>query len=318
MTSTPLVSVVIPVVDRIDDLTELLAGYERGLDATGYRYEITFAVDGSEQALTALADLKQLQAAGKNIAIVRLAKRFGEAIVLSVGLNQAKGDLILTLPAYHQIQPESLPKLFEVLDDQDMLIVRRWPRIGGVLEGWRRRSFHGLLRMLTRESYSDLGCNVRLFKRAVAAEINLYGDQHRFLPVLANRQGFTVKEVELPQSPKDSFRGRYRLRDYLHRALDIFTLFFLVRFTKKPLRFFGMVGSAASVLGGLVVFVVVIQRLFFAMALADRPALLLGSLLLVLGVQVFALGLIGELIIFAHAGNLKEYKIAEIIEREPH
>ena len=97
--------------------------------------------------------------------------------------------------------------------------------------------------------------------------------------------------------------------------LDILTLFFLVRFTKKPLRFFGMVGSFVLAFGGLIVLFVVIQRMFFDVPLGDRPVLLLGSLLVVLGVQVFALGLIGELIIFTHAGSLKEYKIAEIIER---
>jgi glycosyltransferase involved in cell wall biosynthesis len=314
VTSVPKISVVIPVIDRVDDIGELFAGYERGLGEFGCTYEVLFVVDGDNERT--FTDLKALRESGKKFSIIRLAKRFGEATVLSVGLNQAKGEWILTLPAYHQVQPESLRTLFDELGTSDMLIARRWPRSGGPIEGWRRRTFHSLLRTLTGESYSDLGCNVRLFKREIAAEIQLYGDQHRFLPILANRQGFTVREVALPQSPNDRFRGRYRLRDYLHRLLDIVTLFFLVRFTKKPLRFFGMVGSFVSVFGGLVVLVVVIQRLFFGMALADRPALLLGSLLLVLGVQVFALGLIGELIIFAHASNMKEYKIAEIIEQQ--
>ncbi len=316
MSSKPQLSVVIPLVNRIDDLAELYAGYERALEQLGCTYEVLFVVDGDAQA--AVAQLRAIQESGKSrFSIIRLAKHFDEATALSVGLNQTRGDLILTLPAYHQIEPESLRTLFAAVGDRDMLVVRRWPRIGGSVEGWRRRAFHSLIRGLTGESYSDLGCNVRLFKREVATEIALYGDQHRFLPILANRQGFTVEEVDLPQSQKDRFRGHYRLRDYLHRLLDIVTLFFLVRFTKKPLRFFGMVGSAAAVFGGLVVLVVVIQRLFFGTPLADRPALLLGSLLLVLGVQVFALGLIGELIIFTHAGSLKEYKIAEIIERPP-
>jgi glycosyltransferase involved in cell wall biosynthesis len=314
MSNKPRLSVVIPVVDRVDDLAELYSGYERALEQLGLPYEVLFVVDGGAQA--AIAPLKALQESRKSgFSIIRLAKSFGEATALSVGLNQARGELVLTLPAYHQIEPNSLRVLFEALGDNDMLVVRRWPRAGGSVEGWRRRAFHSLLGTLTGESYSDLGCNVRLFKREVMAEIALYGDQHRFLPILANRQGFTVEEIDLPQTPKDRFRGRYRLRDYLHRLLDILTLFFLVRFTKKPLRFFGMVGSFVLAFGGLIVLLVVIQRMFFDIPLGDRPALLLGSLLVVLGVQVFALGLIGELIIFTHAGNLKEYKIAEIIER---
>lgn len=314
MTSKPRLSVVIPVVDRVDDLEMLFSGYERALGRLGWSYEVLFVVDGGAQG--AMAPLKALQESGNSrFSIIRLAKSFGEATALSVGLNQARGELILILPAYHQIEPESLRILFEALGDNDMLVVRRWPRAGNSVEGWRRRAFHSLIRTLTGESYSDLGCNVRLFKREVVTEIALYGDQHRFLPILVNRQGFTVKEIDLPQSPQDRFRGRYRLRDYLHRLLDIFTLFFLIRFTKKPLRFFGMIGSLVLVFGGLIVLLLVIQRTFFDISLGDRPLLLLGSLLMVLGVQVFALGLIGELIIFTHAGRLKEYKIAEIIEQ---
>jgi glycosyltransferase involved in cell wall biosynthesis len=314
MSNKPRLSVVIPVVDRVDDLEELYASYERALERLGWSYEVVFVVDGHAQA--AVAPLKAFQPSSRSkFSIVRLAKAFGEATALSVGLSQASGEWVLTLPAYHQVEPGSLRLLFEAVGDNDMLVVRRWPRVGGSVEGWRRQAFHSLIRKLTGESYSDLGCNVRLFKRAMMAEIALYGDQHRFLPILANRQGFTVQEIDLPQSPKDRFRGRYGLTDYLHRLLDIVTLFFLVRFTKKPLRFFGMVGSVVLAFGGLIVLLVVIQRIFFTMPLADRPALLLGSLLVVLGVQVFALGLIGELIIFTHAGNLKEYKIAEIIER---
>ena len=131
--------------------------------------------------------------------------------------------------------------------------------------------------------------------------------------MLANRQGFRVKELDVAQSPKDQFHGTYRQREYLHRILDIFTIFFLVRFTKKPLRFFGMIGTVTFAVGGLITAYVVIERLFFSVPLAERPALLLSSLLVVLGVQIFALGLIGELIIFTHAKELKEYTIDEII-----
>jgi len=172
-----------------------------------------------------------------------------------------------------------------------------------------------LLKVLSGEDFNDLGCGVRLFRKQVVKEVHLYGDQHRFFPVLAGRYGFRVKEVDVAQSPKDHFRGRYRLREYLHRLLDIATVFFLVRFTKKPLRFFGMIGSAVVAVGGAVVLILVVQRLFFDIGLADRPALLLGSLMLVLGVQIFALGLIGELIIFTHAGSIKEYTIRTIVSK---
>ena len=154
---------------------------------------------------------------------------------------------------------------------------------------------------------------MRAFKREIAQEVTIYGDQHRFLPVLASRRGFKVRELKVGQSPKDQFRGVYRPREYVHRLLDIFTVFFLVRFTKKPLRFFGMIGSVTLAIGVVFVLYLVIERLFMDVPLAERPALLLSSLLVVLGVQILALGLIGELIIFTHARELKEYTVDEII-----
>ena len=177
----------------------------------------------------------------------------------------------------------------------------------------RRDLFHSILRSFTGAGYHDLGCGVRAFKRQVAQEVTVYGDQHRFLPVLAQRVGFKVREVQVAQSPKDQFRGFYRPREYLHGLLDIFTVFFLVRFTKKPLRFFGMIGSITLAVGTIFLLWLVFERLFMGAPLAERPALLLSSLLVVLGVQILALGLIGELIIFTHARDLKEYTVEEIV-----
>jgi hypothetical protein len=147
----------------------------------------------------------------------------------------------------------------------------------------------------------------------VLEEVSLYGDQHRFLPVLASRTGFKVMEIELQQSPRDRLAGTYPSREYIRGALDICTVFFLVRFTKKPLRFFGMVGVITFVIGAALVAWLAIDRLVFSHPLADRPALLLSSLLVVLGMQLFALGLLGELIIFTHARDIKDYQIEEVV-----
>ena len=150
--------------------------------------------------------------------------------------------------------------------------------------------------------------------RRVLEEISLYGDQHRFLAILADRQGFRVAEVDVRQSPRDQFDQVYGPREYTRQALDIFTVFFLVRFTKKPLRFFGMIGLSTFSIGGILLLYLVIDRLVFGHNLADRPALLLSSLMVVLGLQIFALGLLGELIIFTHAKNIKDYQVDRIIQ----
>ena len=305
------ISVVIPVCERYSEATGLYAEYAEGLNALGRSYELIFVLDGPRPKF--VTGLEQLIREGREFTIIKLSRSFGESTALMAGFERAAGEIIMTLPAYHQVDGRDIGKLVEALDSVDLATGRRWPRVGGRFEFLRRSAFHGLTAWVTGQQYSDLGCRARALRRRVLGELSLYGDQHYFLAVLADRQGFRVKEVDLRQSPKDRFDGRYRSREYAHRVLDIFTIFFLVRFTKKPLRFFGMIGVSTFGVGALLLTYLVIDRLVFRNPLADRPALLLSSLLVVLGLQVFALGLLGELIIFTHARGIKDYQVDEVI-----
>jgi glycosyltransferase involved in cell wall biosynthesis len=305
------ISVIVPVGVREADAAEIYAEYTSQLDALGRPYEFIFVLDGEHTKFA--ADLQALIAGGASFTVISLTRPFGEATAMMAGFAHARGQTIMTLPAYHQIKGSEIGKLLAALGAADLAIGRRWPRAGGAVESLRRRAFHGLLASVTGLQFNDLGCGARAFSRRVLEEIRVYGDQHRFLAVLADRQGFRVKEVDLEQSPKDQFTGVYRPREYARGFLDIFSVFFLVRFTKKPLRFFGMAGVTTFGVGVLWAAVLIIQRLAFSQPLADRPALLVASLLIVLGTQLFALGLLGELIIFTHARDLKDYQVARVI-----
>jgi glycosyltransferase involved in cell wall biosynthesis len=306
------VSVIVPVGSRRAPAAELYSEYKAGLDALGRSYEVIFVLDG--RCADFAAELGALLERGERFTVISLSRPFGEATALMAGFEQAAGSVIVTLPAYHQIDGSELGKLVGSVGSDDLVVCRRWPRAGGVLERLRRGMFHGLLAWVTGQSFHDLGCGARAFNRHVLEEIKLYGDQHRFLAVLAERQGFKVREIDLRQSPRDRFEGTYQPREYARGVLDIFTVFFLVRFTKKPLRFFGMMGVATFLVGAALVTWLVIERLFFSQPLAERPALLLSSLLVVLGLQLFALGLLGELIIFTNARSSREYKIERILQ----
>jgi glycosyltransferase involved in cell wall biosynthesis len=253
-------SAIIVVGNRHDDVRELFLSYWQDLGKLETAFEVIYVLDGPFPG--AREELERLQGEGYDFRIIQLARSFGEATALVCGFENATGRRILTLPAYYQIEPGQLPALVEATDSAEMVIARRWPRRGSALEHFRRNAFHGLLRWITGYEFRDLGCGVRLFDRRILEEIGIYGDQHRFLPALAHNSGFKVKEVDLRQSPRDEFKGRYRWREYLHRILDIFTVFFLVRFTKKPLRFFGMIGSGLLGIGALFLLVIVFQRLF--------------------------------------------------------
>lgn len=305
-------SVIIPVGSRHSEVAQLYADYKVGLSSIGKRYEFIFVLDGPRREIA--KTLEQLLNEGERITVVRLTRSFGEATALMAGFETAVGSVIVTLPAYHQIDSADVSRLLAALESSDLAIGRRWPRAGGLLERFRREVFHVLLAWVTRLRFHDLGCGARAFDRRVLEGIQLYGDQHRFFAVLAERQGFRVQEVDVRQSAKDRFDGAYRLHDYIRGLLDIFTVFFLVRFTKQPLRFFGTVGVMTFAIGALLVTWLVVERLFLGQALAGRPALLLSSLLVVLGLQLFALGVLGELMIFTHARTLKDYQIESVIQ----
>jgi glycosyltransferase involved in cell wall biosynthesis len=303
-------TVIIPVTERYDPVTELFYEYKRGIDATGLTYEIIYVLDGEHTDV--LEQLEKLQESEK-LSIITLAKMFGEATALTAAFSYASGDIFLTLPAYQQIETDEIPKLVAAIKDNDMALARRWPRRDSMINRLQTRLFNFLLRLSTDLKIHDAGCSARAFTRKVIEEVQLYGDLHRFLPVMAHRQGFRVIELDVTQSEKDIHQRIYAPGLYVRRLLDLLTIFFLIKFTKKPLRFFGLVGTTLFSVGLITSLYLIGERLFLGISLADRPALILSSLLVVLGVQIIAIGLIGEIIIFTHAKDLKEYKIDKII-----
>ena len=309
----PSVSVIIPVGVRLAaDIGALYREYRASIAATGATHEFIFVLDGPRPE--ARRALETLLREGADFTLVNLTRNFGEAAALTAGVERSSGGTILTLPAYPQVEAADIRKLLAAMSTTDMAIGYRWPRYGNALDRARRAAFHRLVNFVTGARLRDLGCGVRAMRRQVLEEIDLYGDQHRFLPILAMRLGFRVSEVPLRQSALDRHGRIYRPREYMHHLLDLFSIFFLMRFTKKPLRFFGMLGAATFGFGAVLIAYLGLDRLLFNEPLADRPALLLAALLLVLGMQIFALGLLGELIIFTHARGLKDYRVEEIIQ----
>jgi len=305
-------SVIIPVTERYGPIAKLHADYVEGLAAAGLTQEFIYVLDGGN--LEVEAALQQLNAAGAGIKVVVLAKPYGEATALNIGFSHANGDIVMTLPAFQQIEASYLPEVLKALDGKDMAIACRHPRRDPGFNITSARVFNGILRWMLDLSFRDLGCSVRAFRRKILEEVSVYGDQHLFLPVLAHLQGFKVVEVDAPQADDDSQRRVYSLRLYFQRLTDILTIFFLAKFTKKPLRFFGLIGVSIFGLGSLWTLWLTVERIFMGVALADRPALVLASLMIVLGIQMLAVGLIGELIIFTHAREMKEYTVSEIID----
>lgn len=303
-------SVVVPVSGRFGDLEALHAAYRVAV-AEETATEFVYVLDGDlPEAQRALSRLRE---AGEPLRIVKLARPFGGAVPLSVGIRRSTGERVLVLPCRPEIDPAGIRSLLRALDGADAAAVRCRPIPGGTWRRFRFHIFHSLAARLLGYGLADIGVGVLAFRRRVVEELMLYGDRLHFLPFLAFRHGFQVVPVEL-RSGAEPRPARTRREAGGVRALpDLLAVFFLVRFTKRPLRFFGPIGAGLFGAGCAFSMWLVGQKLFLGERLADRPLLLLGVLLIVLGVQVVALGLIGEIIVYTHARDIKEYAVEEIV-----
>jgi hypothetical protein len=302
------VSIVVPVTERSDSLVDLYAEHAEPLAAAGYTFEFVFVAEPWFEE--EIAPLKLLSSEGEPIRVFEVAHTLGETSLLKLGVGRCRADIIVSLPAYRRVEARVIPKLVKRVErGADLAIARRWPRRDSWINRAQGHVFHWLAGGLSRTSLRDLGCGVRAMRREVLEQIPLYGDFARFLPVLALREGYRVEEFPAIQHPGDVRTRLYSPGTYVRRLIDLFGLFFLLRFTEKPLRFFGLAGSVSALGGVLVLAVLLVQRLQ-GQGIADRPLLLLGVLLLVLGVQAIALGLVGEIIVHLNAPDRRPYRLA--------
>ena len=310
------VSVVVPVTERCDRLDEIYRTHADILKTFVSTFEFIFVLD--EGFEIPARSLEELIGQGEPIRLIHLKRHFGEATVLMVGFQQVQFDIIVTLPAYFQTLPEGLPMvLTSLLEGNDLVVTQRYPRHDPWINRLQNRVFHNMIRFFTGLKFHDMSCSLRAMHKQVVQEVYLYGDQHRFLPLLAHQRGFKTLEIDVAQHSADCHRRVYRPGIYLRRILDIITVIFLFKFTKKPLRFFGLVGAGLFAGGLTLSGALTIQKFLGLTELADRPLLVLGVLLMVLGVQTASVGLLGEMIVFTHARKVKDYVIKDLLKAKP-
>ncbi len=307
------VSLLVPIAERHDDLRELHGAVLPELEKLGQPYEILYLV--SAEFETAFQQARELhERDGERVRVLRFARPVSEAAALATGFERARGELLLTLPAYFDADPAGLGALHRALGEgADLAFASRTERADGWLKRIQASAFNRLTAWLTGTRFRDVASGTRALRREVVDELPLYGDFHRFLPVLAHRIGFAVRELPVPQDPRASAPVVYRPRTYLWRALDLLSMFFLAHFTRRPLRLFGAVGSLFGATGALILLTLGIERLL-GQPIAGRPILILGTLLLGLGVQSLTIGLLGELLLYFQARDVRDYRIAQIFE----
>lgn len=303
----PDLSVIVVVTENPQSLTRLCEDFRSVLDEMGETHEFIFV--GEPWAQEQLEEVRTLSEWGHPIRAFVSGARTGESNLLHVARDHCRGELYITLPSYQRIEPAEIRGLIEAVRGGAALAsavrVREEDHWLNRLSHW---GFHVLLRRLVGSRLRDIASGIRVLRPEVLDEVPLYGDAFRFLPFLADREGFVVEEVEVRQHQHDRRRKIYRPGTYMRRLLDLVGLAFLVRFTQKPLRFFGLVGGGLILLGGSSLVVLVVQRLAGS-PLANRPLLVAAVLATVLGVQLIALGLVGEIIVHFSIGDRPGYRV---------
>lgn len=306
------ISVIIPLGSRYESLETICVSLRRVLLPIAKDYEVIIVDDATGP--NTRKKVENLTEKFPEVRAIRLRRWMGESAVLAIGAESAKGEILVILDPYLHVGVEDLPRLLEPLGNGcDLVCAWRWPRTDSGLSRLASNSFNAAARWLTGVSVHDLNCRTRAMRRQVIEELPLYGDLHRFLPIFAARRGYNWCEVKIAQRPGKKEIGAFDLRSYVRRFLDLVTLAFLTRFVKRPLHFFGLVGFGTFLIGAMIGTYLAYTRFVLSQGIGHRPLLLLAVFLAVVGIQMGSIGLLGELMIYTHARDLKDYAIKEQI-----
>jgi glycosyltransferase involved in cell wall biosynthesis len=293
-----VISIVIPLHNEERSVALLYDELQAALDPVGEDWEAVFVDDGSMDG--SFAALTRLHNANENVRVVRLRRNFGKAAALAAGFAQARGETVVTIDADLQDDPSEIPRLLVKLDEGFDLVSgwkthRRDPLRRRVLS----RIFNWVTGRVSGLRLHDMNCGLKAYRAEVVRGMPLYGELHRFIPVLAQYRGFRVAELPVNHRPREHGRSRYGVERYIRGFLDLLTVSFIGRYRHRPLHLFGGLGLILGLLGvAILVYLTVVKAL--GHAIGERPLLTLGVLLVVVGLQFFSLGLISEMLTSQH------------------
>lgn len=307
-----MISIIVLLEEQYSDFPEFLLNLDGILSRNGEEYEILVVANGTGNFFRSIQ--QRLFCLNRRMRAFEFGAPVTQAVCLKAILNEAQGDTLAIFGSYQQLPDDSIKKCINAMNgDQDIISPWRQGRVDPPLNQLQSRIFNWMVRRFTATELHDFSCTVKVCSRRVLEEVELYGNMFRFLPVLAGARGFTVCELPVAHKQERGKTGFYPLSDYFGRLLDIFTLFFNTRFTRKPLRFFSITGGAFIAIGLLTLAMLLVQRAFFGILIGNRPLLFVSLWIMILGILISSAGLLGEIIAFTNGRHKKEYVIEKVI-----
>jgi glycosyltransferase involved in cell wall biosynthesis len=287
-------SVIVPALDEAGSLPQLHRELVGALGPLAIPYEIIYVDDGSRDGSTAL--LAEMFHADPSVQVIQFRRNFGKSAALSAGFEAASGDTIVTLDADLQDDPAEIPRLLSELEaDIDLVSGWKYPR----QDPWSKRLpstlFNLVVRLLTGVALHDFNCGFKAYRAEVVDELPLYGELHRYIPVLAHNRGFRVAEIKVRHRPRVHGQSKFGGARFARGFFDLLTVLFLTQYTRRPLHLFGWFGVSTLVLG-FVINAYLATLWFLGQPIGHRPLLSLGVLLMIVGAQFFVFGLLAEMI----------------------
>lgn len=298
--STIDISVVVPLFNEEESLPELHAWIKRVMDEHQFTYEILFVNDGSTD--NSWETIEQLQVSYPEVKGIKFQRNYGKSAALHVGFQATKGEVVITMDADLQDSPDEIPELYQMIMDDGYDLVSGWKkkRYDPLSKTIPTKIYNGVNRMMSGIKLNDMNCGLKAYRKEVVKSIEVFGEMHRYIPVIAKAAGFgNIGEKVVQHQERKYGKTKFGMNRFVNGFLDMFTITFITRFGKKPMHFFGALGTMIFILGFLFATYLGIDKLFFETSgrlIAQRPEFYIALTAMIIGTQLFLAGFIAELI----------------------
>lgn len=306
------ISIVTPMFNEQENVNAFHEKVGSVLKNIGKSYEIIFVDDGSQDKTFSL--LEKLHSKDKNVKVIRLRKNFGKAAALSAGFEIAGGDIVITMDGDLQDEPAEIPNFLAKMDEGfDMVTGWKTDKHRGTLKRINSLFFNKLASKLTGVKIHDFNCPFKAYRNEVVKDLNIYGELHRYIPVLASLKGYKIGEIKVLNYPRKAGSSKYGMRRLFRGFFDLITVKYLSSYRSSPLHLFGTLGILFASVGGVSGLYLFIQWLM-GVGIGKRPLLMLAVLMIMLGIQFGSIGLLGEMITNTAETQQKSYSIKDVLK----